>query len=213
MPVLPWSYTFISDYSNCPHKAYRKYVTKDIPKEESVAGKARMLWGIQAHKNIENYMRGEGDIIPEWKAFVDPIKAMGAEPERGYGVTLDRRKCGFWDDDCYGRGKVDAAVIRPPIAFIFDWKTGKPREDKRELALQSILIHTAYPNLTTIYGAYVWLAENRVGEQHDVSNTDRAWNGIKAFIDGVQADTKWNKKPNPLCQWCPVADCEFNRAK
>lgn len=214
MPIIPWSYSFINDYSNCPHKAMRKYVTRDIakPKDYDPVKAKPMHDGVAAHKQIENYMRGEGLIKPEWAKFVDPIRDMGAEPEKEYGITLERLPCGFWDEECYGRAKVDAAIIRPPVAFIFDWKTGKVREDKRELSIQAVLLCASHPELTTVYGAYVWLAENRVGDQHDVSNVDRCWNGTKAFIEQVQADTQWQKKPNPLCAYCPVKDCEFNKA-
>lgn len=212
MPVVPWSYSFISDYSNCPHKALRKYILRDIPKEEYLGyKKSKMIEGIATHKALENYIRGTGDIDTKFKPFVDPIKNSGALPEAEYGITIDRQACGFWDDDCYGRCKVDACIVRPPVAFIFDWKTGKVREDKRELAIQATLLHAAYPSLTTIFGAYVWLQDLRVGEQHDVSNTDRCWNGTKSFIEAVQADKHWFKKPNPLCGYCPVKDCEFNK--
>ena len=32
--MIPWSFTFLNDMGNCPHKAYRKFVARDLPKEE-----------------------------------------------------------------------------------------------------------------------------------------------------------------------------------
>lgn len=99
--------------------------------------------------------------------------------------------------------------------MLFDWKTGKVREDPRELSCQALLLKAHHPEVTLIKGAYVWLKENRVGQMYDLSNTDRVFNANKAATGQQQEclETEhWPKEPNALCGWCPVKDCEFNRS-
>jgi hypothetical protein len=110
---------------------------------------------------------------------------------------------------------LDVLIMKPPVAVLFDWKTGKVREDPRELMAQSYLLQRNQPGVTKVYGAYVWLVENRLGEMHDLTNTDRWLNGTKATLAKEQealGSGVWPKSPNPLCGWCPVKDCEHNRS-
>ena len=139
--------------------------------------------------------------------------AEGARAEVKYGMTEDRRPASFWESP-WGRGALDVEVLDPPKAFLVDWKTGKVREDPRELFIQAMLLKANHPEIKEISGCYVWLAENRVGKLYDLSNTDRCYHGTVAAMavaEEYEAQGYWPKVENPLCQWCPVKDCEFNR--
>ena len=110
---------------------------------------------------------------------------------------------------------VNSGTAPATAAILFDWKTGKVREDNRELMAQSYLLQANYPSIKTVKGAYVWLVENRLGEMHDLTNTDRWLAGTKATLAKAQEALDsgvWPKSPNPLCGYCPVKDCEHNRS-
>ena len=55
------------------------------------------------------------------------------------GITEAGDACDFFAKDVWLRGKIDAIVIRQPMAAIFDWKTGKKREDPGELELHAMI--------------------------------------------------------------------------
>jgi hypothetical protein len=216
--LIPWSYSFLNDLSNCPHKAMRKYVKRDLPKETS----PELEEGIRVHKLFENTINGpkdaSWDLPPKWWDFVKPLVGPQTMAEVKLGMTREMNRAPFWDDrrtgeQPWGRGKADVLILKPPAAFIVDWKTGKVREDDRELRQLALLVRANYPEVTRISGCYVWLKEGRMGVVYDLSDVNRTYHGTVASMAQAQgyADANdWPKTPNPLCGFCPVKDCQFN---
>ena len=51
MKPLPWSYTALSTFTNCPKQYYHKYVAKDVKEVKS----QQQIWGTSVH---EAFSRG-----------------------------------------------------------------------------------------------------------------------------------------------------------
>jgi PD-(D/E)XK nuclease superfamily len=219
LPVA--SHTFLNDWTNCPHKAFRKYIKKDLPKFVQTDA---MKWGNEVHSAFEVRIRHGTKFTPEmakFEAIAAPLVAAGAVAEKMLGITVDGRLCDFFAPDVWLRGKIDSTVI--PIddkryAAIFDWKTGKRREEKAELLTHAVLLKAWQPTVQKVTAHYVWLQDNEVGKAHDVSDTETKLNEIRSTMDDVArciSDQDFPKRPNPLCggEWgsCPVEDCEFRR--
>ena len=213
MTIPPWSYTMISDFANCQYKAYRKWVLKDLPKEEK---SPEQTHGITMHKGFENWINKGlvAEAVKPYAHFVNPMLQAGAVAELKLGINADGSPEVFFGRP-WGRGVADVVIQRGSVAVLYDWKTGKEREDPRELATQAMLLKAHRPELTKVIGSYVWLKDNRLGQRHDVSNFERTYNGTKATVDMMRecdASGHWRKQENPLCGWCPVMDCENNRS-
>jgi hypothetical protein len=211
--VIPWSFSLLSDFANCRWKVFRKYVSKDLPKEPQ---SPELAEGIRMHSLLERAIKSRTlvELAAPLHPVVQPMTQNGATAEHMLGMTEDRQPAKFFGSP-WGRGKIDVLILKPPVAVIFDWKTGKVREDPRELACHALLIKANFPAVEKITGAYVWLKENRLGTPYDLSNTDRVYHGTRATVaemEECQASGVWEKKPNPLCGWCPVKDCEHNRS-
>jgi hypothetical protein len=107
-------------------------------------------------------------------------------------------------------------LSKPGNALLFDWKTGKVREHPFELEVQALLLRMQSPHLHTIYGSYIWLAENRIGQRHDLSNTEMTQRKVVAIVLNIENSLQaqeFEKRPGPLCGWCDVLDCEHNKKK
>lgn len=211
--MITWSYSLLADFANCPHKAYRRYIAKDLPREEKSEAQ---LEGTRAHAAMDYAIKKSVTVeLPEeLRAITRTMIQAGATSEHKLGMTEDCTPARFFGDP-WGRGVVDVLILKPPVAVLFDWKTGKVREDPRELACHALLVKANFPEVEKITGAYVWLKENRLGASYDLSNTDRVYHGTRATMSEMsecQASGVWEKKPNPLCGWCPVKDCEHNRS-
>ena len=212
--MIPGSYTFLNDLGNCPHKAYRKFIRRDLPREDSPA----LREGIETHKVLEDHINSKGAVpVPSHlTAFTGPLLgALGMRAEVKLGMAKDMSPEGFFGDP-WLRGKVDVLKVEPPIAFIIDWKTGKVREDPRELHIQAMLVRANYPDVNRISGCYVWLKEGRIGTMYDLTDINRVYHGTVASMDeaqGYEDKGEWPKKPNPLCGYCPVKDCQHNRSE
>jgi len=216
--MIPLSFSFLNDFTNCAHKAYRRYIKRDLPRQPETAAQRE---GNTTHKLLEAYINGALDGAPRLpvslEPFALPFKQLKAKAELKLGMTEDFQPapfngwgaCGTWF-----RGKLDAVVIEPPVAFLVDWKTSKVREDDTELRCQALLLLANYPEVNRISGSYVWLKEGRMGKVYDdLADVDRTYHSIKAAIreaEDYELLGEWPCKPNALCSWCPVHDCRFN---
>lgn len=224
LPVA--SYSLLNKWDICNHQAYRIYIAKDLPKEKE---SPEMKWGNEVHKAFETRLkwgsavRGNPDTGYDWlpsmiqyEPFAAALDGRSVKPEQQLGITSKGQPVGFWDGATWLRGKLDAPVVSGATALLLDWKTGKPREEPFELEVQALLLRARHPEIRTIVGRYVWLKENRLGETHDCSDTQRTFNMVHDTMDeiahSIQMD-RFDKKPGPLCGWCPVIDCNHNRRK
>lgn len=205
-----WSYSFLNDFRNCPYKAFRKYVLRDLPKETSPA----LEEGIRVHYELEQFINA--DAKPDVGKFAYDVasrfRERGAEAEKKLGMFKTRVAADFWDSDVWGRGKVDVLVVEGDTALIVDWKAGKKREDPTELKVQALLVQCNYP-VAFIHGCYVWLKNEEIGKTYDLSEVSSTYSEVCETMYKAEEcgdSGHWTKKPNALCGWCPVRDCEHN---
>jgi PD-(D/E)XK nuclease superfamily len=199
------SYTLLNTWAICPHQAARRYIIKDLPFEETLA----MVEGKVAHEAIAKFIAGG----PEPEKYADLVRPLAGKckPERKLAIEGDSLKPVSWyDKEAWLRGVIDAHVIEGTTAVIFDWKTGKEREDPFELEIFGFLLRAHHPELRKIIGHYVWLRDNKVGEAHDVSDYARTWAKVMNFYTEIEKGD-YKKTPGPLCKWCPVLDCAHNK--
>lgn len=211
LPVA--SHTFLNDWDNCPYKAYRKYIKKDLPKFVQTEA---MKWGNEVHTAFEVRIK-HGTSFPtgmeQYERIAAPLVSAGAIAEKMLGITSGGSVCDFFAKDVWLRGKIDCTIQRDSMAAIWDWKTGKRREDRSELEVHAVLLKAWKPTITKITAHYVWLQDNEVGKAHDVSDTEKKLADIRSTMNTVKNCMEiedFPKRRNPLCGWCDVLDCEHN---
>jgi ATP-dependent exoDNAse (exonuclease V) beta subunit len=214
LPVA--SHTMLQAFDNCPHKGYRMYIAKDLPK---FAPDDKQQVGIDLHKAMLKHL-STGKVLPdhfrEYGPLAAPMFQYNPQVEMPLAIDQDGKPCGFFDDRVYVRGYADVAAMRGNAAVIFDWKTGKKREDPAELKLHALMLQAKHPAVTAIYGHYIWLQDKAVGKQHDLSDTHVTWSKLNEQMDEIAfmaGNGAFPKTPNPLCGWCNVMDCEHNSVK
>jgi hypothetical protein len=192
----------------------RKYIKKDLPKQPQSSA---MKWGNAVHSAFEVRIT-HGTAFPtgmeKYEALAQPLVAAGAVAEKMLGIDDRGALCDFFAPEVWLRGKIDASIVREGTAAIFDWKTGKKREERAELATHAVLLKAWQPTIQKVTAHYVWLQDNEVGKAHDVSDTEMKLNEIRQtmwFVESCIEEENFPKRPNPLCGWCDVTDCEFNR--
>lgn len=208
---LVLSYTLLNTYRNiCPYQMKRRYIDKAFPYVETPA----MAWGNKVHSAMELRVGG-GKPLPQdmhqWEKFAAPFHAARAKAEMKLGMTKEGQSCDFFGANVWLRGKVDVTIINGNAALLPDFKTGKVREDPFELEIQGLLVNAKYPNLTSIHGFYIWLAENRIGQKHDVSHTRDTFTYVQRIAADLEENMRNNdfeKRRGGLCDWCPCSDCE-----
>ncbi len=212
LPVA--SYTFLRDWHNCPYKAYRKYIVRDLPK---FVHTKESKWGDDVHTALEVRVK-HGTSLPTGMEKFEPIAAQlhaaDAMAEKMLGIDAEGNACDFFAKNVWLRGKVDVTVIRQPKAAIFDYKTGKKREERAELEIHGLLLKAWLPTIQTVVGHFVWLqGEPEVGRPFDVSDTEKTMADVQSTMNTVKNCIEvedFPKRRNPLCGWCDVLDCEYN---
>lgn len=211
--IIPvWSYSFLSTYDRCPRQGQARYITKELPYEETPEAKH----GNNVHKAAEDALRLKqfpivpyDNLVPYFRDIYS-IPAKKIFSEQMLGVDKDWQPVDFFAENVWGRGKLDVtALISDEAALLFDWKTGKVWEDPLELEIQAILLQAKYPNLKTIRGCYIWLKDDKYGEVYDLSSSiEKTKTWILTVMCRVGQGIFYANK-NPLCGWCTLRNCKY----
>jgi hypothetical protein len=216
--VIPaWSYSFLNEYQICPKRTWHKYIGKDVKHETSAAAE----WGNKVHAALDKAIGTGSPLSGDTARYAPWASAFAGQPvetEVRLGLRQDGSPCGWYDDDCAGRSKLDL-ILTPGDATIrlFDWKTGKVREDNFELRVQAVFAQARNPEARQIWGWYVWLGEGptgKLGEKHDLTDIETTWAEIDSRLHHIRtaaADNRWPAREGPMCRFCPVKTCEFNK--
>jgi len=209
-----WSYSSLTAFETCPRRFYLTRVAKTVREPES----EHLRWGNEVHKAFEECIKGEAvshpDWFKRWKGICDVVRrhgAAGAEvhTELSLAITEKFKPCDWFADDVWCRGKLDLIVIKGDMAIVFDWKTGKRKNNSDQLALFAALTFIHFPHVKTVLATFVWL---KTGEQDSIVFKREQESDIWArFLPRVERMRKayengvWPAVPSGLCaKWCPV---------
>lgn len=233
MKPLAWSHSALSDFINCPRAYFHKRVAKDVEDPPNDAG----LAGDFVHKAFEAYLR-DGTPLPseypedirEWPTgikppsayadYLDALKGSSGEMhvECKYAINEKMEPCDFFAEDVWCRGILDVLHIDGDRARILDHKTGKRKQDTRQLKLNSLLLFIHHPEVNTIKTGYAWLKDNAIDvETYTREEEATLWQEFAP--DLVRYRTAYRQemfvpKTSGLCNgWCPVTKCEFWKPK
>lgn len=221
--LIARSHSALNTFETCPHKFEAEKVLKIVPYVENEYAK----WGNYVHTCLENYIKNGAPLpsnVQQYQKFADAILGMARKHgdyelivEREIAITAQWELVSWFDRSAYFRIKIDVLVLLPNgVAMIFDWKTGKPKEDPLQLMLYALFVFKLWPHIHTCNVGNVWLAEDRADRPVTFTRAqdmDRLMDNYvqrntalsQAFTAGV-----YPKKKNGLCRgWCDHTKCEY----
>jgi hypothetical protein len=216
---LPWSYTSLDDFVNCPRAFYEKRVIKSVKEEES----EHMIWGNRVHKAFENRIKLK-DPLPEelqqHESFLQSLEAKGGRisTERKIALNQKAEPCGFFEKDVWFRGVIDLSIVHPAKALLIDYKTGKPHSKFKQLQLFALHTMIENPSVETVQVKYYWTQTGTTsGAEYSREKMRDMWGDflpdLKQYATAFKTDT-WQPRQSGLCHgWCPVTSCEFWKPK
>lgn len=219
--TVKWSHSALKDYEGCPRRYHEVKVLKNYPFTDTQA----TLYGKELHEAAEFYIRDDKPLPPQFEFVQDTLDALKAKPgrklcEHEMGVTVDLRPCGFNDPDVWVRGIADLIIVDDDnlTARVVDYKTGNNKyPDRDQLKLMALMVFAHFPHIRKVTGALLFVVKNDLvkasylrGEADEYwwDFRERSARIVKAHDSGV-----WNPKPTPLCGWCVVKTCEFNKKR
>jgi hypothetical protein len=219
--TVKWSHSALKDYEGCPRRYHEVKVLKKYPFPETEA----IMYGKELHSAAEFYIKDDTPLPPQFEFVKDMLDALKAKPgrklcEHEMGVTADLRPCGFMDKDVWVRGIADLLIIDDEnlTARVVDYKTGNNKyPDREQLRLMALMVFVHFPHIRKVSGGLLFVVKNDLvkasflrgeAEEYWWDYRERVARIEKAHETGV-----WNPKPTPLCGYCAVITCEFNKRK
>lgn len=223
-PRFTWSYSAMSDFNNCPLAYAHKRYYKDVVEEQ----KEHLIEGTRVHKALERELKGDptlpehADVIAKHRKYTDVMKASaeGGEihAELELAITEDMTPTEWFGADAWGRGVVDAVIIKNGVAYIYDWKTGKVKDDDLQLKTFCAFLSLFRPDIEHFVAKFIWLKFDKITGFHQPmpkTNTSRIWSDLILKVQRMKQawDSEvWQAKPSGLCPWCPYhPKCKYRR--
>jgi CRISPR/Cas system-associated exonuclease Cas4 (RecB family) len=217
MAQYTWSYSAVKEYENCPKKYYEIRVAQNytvIPSEQ-------MIYGTEVHKALEDYVKDGKELALNYLRFKPAADALidipGEKyPEYEMALFRDKTPCDFADSNRWVRGIVDLLIVDGDYAFIVDYKTGSSKyPDPKQLRLMSLMTFAHFPNVNKIKAGLLFVMHGSfVTEEYTREELDKSWakfDGPLGRLDNSYDNNVWPPNPTPLCKYCPVKSCDFNR--
>jgi hypothetical protein len=211
-----WSFSAMSDYDTCPFQYAAKRFYRSIKFEETEA----TLWGSRVHKAKELRL-SEGTPLPKemdhWEKYCRVLETKGAAPselyvEKQIALDVSLKPVDWFAPTAWARGVVDVLIIDGDTAYIYDWKTGKVKDNLLQLQLFAWFVNHAFPGIVNYVCRFIWLKFDKI------TGEDFTYNDIPAITKIIDAKTQrmmeawklglFQPSPSGLCRgWCPVEEC------
>jgi hypothetical protein len=216
-----WSFSSLKTFQQCPRKYYHTKVVRDIVEPDTQA----TLYGKTAHTVAEEYIRDDVPIPPQFaymQATLDVLKAIPGDKlcEVRLGLTKNLESCDFDAPNVWWHGIADLVVINPTqtMAYSVDYKTSKSARyaDVKQLDLVACGLFAKFPTLQKVKSALLFtVSKEFVRADHYVELLPKYMQKPAedvARIDAAKENGVWNPVQGPLCKFCAVKDCEYNRS-
>lgn len=219
MKPLPWSYTALEDFKNCPRAYHAKRVEKSV---KEVQGEPQ-IWGEWVHKQFEN-RQNKGQALPAelstHEVYMQHLQDKPGSRFTEQKIALNRalQPCGFLADDVWFRGVIDFLIVDNGYAFICDFKTGKPRSKFDQLSLFALHTFAKFPDVQIVDTYYYWTqTETTTKAVYDRKKISLMWAkfvpDLKQYAQAFKDDI-WQPRQSGLCNgWCPLESCEHWKPK
>ena len=214
-----WSHSALKDFEGCQRRYQEIKVLKNYPFTETEATR----YGNQVHEAIELYIRDGKPIPPEYAQFQAVVDAMLKKDGRKLAeyemaLTVDLQPTEWKSKDVWVRGIADILIVDDEnlTAWVGDWKTGNNKyPDRDQLVLMSIMVFAHFPHIRRVNSALLFIVKNDMVKMSMTrEQADKHWWDYRertARLEAAFANDVWNPNQTPLCGWCPVKTCEFNK--
>jgi hypothetical protein len=218
---IVWSFSSLKTFQQCPRKYYRVKIAKDVKESDTKA----TLYGKSVHTAAEEFIRDGKPIPPEYEyiaPMLETLKNIEGEKlcEVKLGLTKELQACEFDASDVWWRGIADLVIINhdKQIAYSLDYKTSKSARyaDTKQLDLVAVGLFARFPNIVRVKSALAFVVSKEfVKAEHHAEMIPKYIEKPAQDVARIEAAIKsgvWNPVSGPLCGFCAVKDCEYNRS-
>lgn len=218
---IVWSYSSLKTFQQCPRKYYHTKVAKDVREPDTKA----TLYGKLMHTVAEEFIRDGKPIPPEFDYLEPTLQMLAAIPgekhcEVKLGLTREMKACDFDAPDVWWHGIADLVIINEEkgLAHSVDYKTSKSARyaDIKQLDLVAAGIFAKFPQVKKIKSALMFVVSKEFvkadhAKEQELHYVAQMLPDITRIESALKTNV-WNPVSGPLCKFCAVKDCEYNRS-
>ena len=223
-PLVAWSHSALEVYRTCPRKYYEAKITKAWVEE--FKGPAAE-YGTAVHKAFELAVKFSSpfpthlappEVLHKWAALAKRLAGQAGVIylESQMALNKDLKKVDWFAKDAWCRVIMDYLCVSRERgkAMVWDYKTGKRKDNDRQLALCAAAVFELFPEIHTVIAGYVWLKGGvEITRATFVrSAKGKLWDEYLPTVQAVENSVmtgQWPEKRSGLCNgWCPVQDCQ-----
>jgi RecB family exonuclease len=219
MAKVTWSHSSLKDYEGCARRYHEVKILKKYPFQETEATR----YGTQLHLAAEEHIRDDKPLPPQFAFIQSTLDALKKKPGRKLAeqkMALDEELCpvGWFDKKVWVRGIADLLILDDDnlTAWVVDYKTGNNKyPDREQLVLMSLMVFRHYPHIREVKSALLFVVkEDMVKHSMSIDDAEAEWWKYRERVGRIAASMEadvWNPTRTPLCGYCPVQSCEFNK--
>lgn len=219
MAKLKWSHSGLKDYEGCARRYHEVKVLKNYPFTDT----KHTIYGKEVHKAFEDYVTKETPLPYSLAVHSELLESLKKKEgrklaEHEMGITVDLKPCAFKSEDVWVRGIADLLIVDDEnlVAWVFDYKTGNDKyPDRDQLVLMSLMVFVHFPHIRQVNSALLFVVKESIVKHKMIrSEADEHWQRYRERVAKLAKSSDanvWNPTQTPLCGWCPVRSCEFNR--
>ena len=211
-----WSFSQLENFETCAKRYAHYNVLKDVNEPET----DQQREGKDLHKVFEDYLIGRRTDLPlgfgPHRGLLDKVKAAPGKlyGEQKLAITSSFLPCTYFSKNppAWFRTIIDIAIVNGDVARIFDWKTGKVKENITQLQLMAAALFAHDPNIQRIKSALVFVNQGHI-EPAEFVREDLAeiWGEVLPRVkrmEKARSQTEFPPKPGGLCKrYCAVTSC------
>jgi len=215
---LSWSFTGLTDFEGCPKryaesKFYCRVAWVDTP---------QIIWGNRQHSAAENAVKGlpvtDLEALAPVKKYTDAFikqRTLGAEVLAEMEIVLDRnmkplKSAKAWfSKDAWFRAKLDVTIIRGTTANLYDYKSGKMKDDPDQLRICAAALAVVRPEIELYIPKFIWTKDQKVTGCEEITKDEipGIWEGLIGRVKRMEqawASENFPARPSGLCPWCAI---------
>jgi hypothetical protein len=219
-----WSFTALTNFEGCSarYAAEKFYCTTqwvDTP---------QIIWGNRVHGTSEDMLKGKP--VTDLEAY-EPVRkyveaflkqrVLGADviAEQEIALTRDMKPVSWFAKDAWFRVKLDVVIVRGNVANLYDYKTGKFKDDPDQLKICAAAHSIVRPDVDVYNPKYIWTQDQVVSGCDAIAKKDipGIWEGVLgrvARMEQAWAAENFPARPSGLCPWCPIYDtCTYAKRR
>lgn len=215
--MIKWSFSSLKQYLNCPRQYNEVKVLQNFQTKVS----HQMAYGTEVHKSLEEYTRDKKQLPPHHKQFKSMVDVLMEIPGDKYieykmALTPDKEPCEFDSPDYWVRGIADLVIVDDDTAFVIDYKTGSSKyADPKQLKLMALMMFKYFPKVQLVRGGLLFVVKTSfLPDDYERNQQDKYWMDFTPDLLRLASSfehNSWPPQTSPLCRYCPVLTCEFQR--